>query len=280
MNSIVCRSNALMLRPMQQRKTIIPPFNGRSDNNGGAMGGGGGKWWRRDNVKDGRGGGGGNEDDFSFMLSSTQNIHLLRSRPTGAMMAASVLSSPTAYDRRYGLGFVNKEDAQLVRKNLCSKSRVEIIDYHQNDFSIVSVEKKIDINELPMFIHEMDIQNFLALPFKHNIRIGFVHSVLEDNHREILLEIQTIDAIEMNPFAYKSQLMMNGVYLEDLDGPDPLEDSIKLIDTTENEKRYDENELDFDYDHDFEVDAEADLQLRELYPFIVENDKRERRLDF
>lgn len=319
MNSLVCRSNAVMLRPMQQRQTLLRPFNGRSsDNNDGAMGGGGGgkvpRWWKRNNISgggDGSGGRDGDDNGLSFSMPGlTQNIHILRARPTGAMMAAkvsmaaSVLSSPTAYNRSYGLGFINKMDAQLVRNHLCSKSRVEIIDYSHNAYSVVSVEKKLDINEMPMFIHSMDIQTFVALPFKHNLHIGFVHSVIEENYKEILLEIQTLDAVDMDPFAYKSQLMMNGVFLED--DPDPLVDSIRLMEAIETDETvtatatktatatvdadedpnddeidygYD-NEPDFDYDYDYDFDDDDDVnteliktEMRELRAYEAMIDK-------
>jgi hypothetical protein len=169
--------------------------------------------------------GGGRNDNNKYFLpalsSPVPSIHLLRARPSGNPMSArmsmkaAVLSAPTAYNRSYSLGFVHREDALLVRSHLCSKSKVEIIDYSENAFSVVSVEKKLDIHEMPMFVHEMDFQMFLELPFQQNVNVGFVHQVLEDNYKEILLEIQTLEAIEISPLTFRK--LAEAVVQEDAD---------------------------------------------------------------
>ena len=161
-------------------------------------------------------GGGGNYDDDDLILPITSvlpSVHVLRARPSGNMMsakmsmAAAVLSAPTSYNRSYGLGFVHKEHACMVRDNIGSQSTVEIIDYMPNAFSIVSIEKKHELVEMPLFLHEMDIQLFLSLPFQQNVNIGFVHKVLEDNQREMILEVQTLEAIDISPDIYRKYVL-------------------------------------------------------------------------
>ena len=147
------------------------------------------------------------------------NVFLLRSRKTGD--ALSVRGAPhQRHDpdstRGFCLGFVHREDAELVKSVACPKSRTCFVEEGRWDgysssivvgdagdegevpmFPIVAIEKRIDINELPMFMHKMDMQMFLGMPYRNNAGVGLVHQVLHVGSKDVIMEVQTIDAMEM-----------------------------------------------------------------------------------
>ena len=146
------------------------------------------------------------------ILPPIPTIYLLRSRKDGT--ALTVLGRPPSskyltpsdtpfsaakspVNKCYSLGFIHKEDAELVRKTTSAKSKIVFAPDCDDMFSIVTMERKININELPMFIHEMSFQMFLDLPLKSQIDIGFVHQVLEVNSDDIVMEVQTLDGLHI-----------------------------------------------------------------------------------
>lgn len=192
------------------RRPSLPPNHQRIGAGAGRGGGGGGSNNSSNHCNNSTGTGGGGVGRTTtangFPPSPIPSVFLLRARPTGDVL--SVLPAPSDHlAKRYSIGFVSKDDAMLVRAHVSSKSMIEFVDFSREGFSIVSIEKRVNINEMPTFLHEMDFQLFLSLPFRQLIDVGFVHQVLEDNAREILVEVQTLDAIEMNPLLFRSSAL-------------------------------------------------------------------------
>jgi hypothetical protein len=136
-----------------------------------------------------------------------RNVYVVRSRPHGHILTVSNNGKRQCADTSYSLAFVFEDDAELVRKSVSAKSRIEFVDFSPKEFSIVSVQKRVDINQLPCAIHKQDFQYFMRIPFTTRSSIGIVHQVLEDSAREILLEVQTFEAIEIQPLMYRRRLM-------------------------------------------------------------------------
>jgi hypothetical protein len=112
------------------------------------------------------------------------------------------LRTGTEFNKQYLLGFVHREDAELVQRGTFSKSKMSFLDEEEHcvceeSFSVVVVERRVNINELPMFVHETSLQMFMELPFKAEANIGFVHQLLDVSHDEIVMEVQTLDAIDI-----------------------------------------------------------------------------------
>ena len=159
-------------------------------------------------------GGRGNAAVQTAIPPPIPTIYVLRSRKDGTPLAVEGLryghlkmdmQAPLA-PKSYRLGFIHPEDAAIVRRETCSKSKIEFaseivggVDPRADDdgFAIVTMQRYININELPMFLHEVSFLMFLELPLVESTSIGVVHQVLEVTEREIVMEVQTMDALDI-----------------------------------------------------------------------------------
>ena len=132
-----------------------------------------------------------------------KNVYLVRSRPDQKIMRVK-------HDTQsYAVGFLNLAHAESIRANVSQSARVAFIDYYPQSFSIVSVEKRIDINKLPCYVQPTDFLDFMSFPFRKNLSILFVFDIIDENKKEFVLETQTFDAL-YNPTSFRESLSNYG----------------------------------------------------------------------
>jgi hypothetical protein len=96
----------------------------------------------------------------------------------------------------YLVGFIAKQHADAVVKTVSVTSHIEFEDYDPKGISVLSIEKRININKLPCYVQERDFYEFLGSSQASNCGVVFAYSVLNETPVDTQFEVQTID-----PFA-------------------------------------------------------------------------------
>lgn len=163
-------------------------------------------------ISSGNGGTRGGTTVTMMPMLPIPTVFLLRSRVTGEALSVSG-RPPTSkkrdiktdwdHNKKYMLGFVQKEDAELVQRGSTFGSNIAFTDEDEmcamdKAFAVVTMAREVDINELPMFVHESSLQMFLEMPFKSEANIGFVHQLLDVTPDDIVMEVQVLDSIGLS----------------------------------------------------------------------------------
>lgn len=124
------------------------------------------------------------------MLAAPKNIFLVRSRPDNGVLHCR------HNDKTYLVGFIAKHHAAAMVKTVSVTSRIEFEDYDPNGISVLSIEKRININKLPCYVQERDFYEFLGSSQANNCGVAFAYSVLADTKDDTHFEVQTIDPFQ------------------------------------------------------------------------------------
>ena len=127
------------------------------------------------------------------MLATHKNIFLIRSRPDNAVLHCR------HNDKTYLVGFMAKQHADAVVKTVSVSSRIEFEDYDPKGMSILSIEKRININKLPCYVQERDFYEFLGSSQASNCGIAFAYGIVEDTLNDTQFEVQTLDPLASLP---------------------------------------------------------------------------------
>jgi hypothetical protein len=101
----------------------------------------------------------------------------------------------------YSVGFLFKEHAQGIRPYISETSKVEIAEYNSHNNSILRIEKKININKLPVRVTYDEFASFLAVPFIRNTGAILIYDVVTDDVDETLFDAQILEP-DYNPEAF------------------------------------------------------------------------------
>ena len=115
------------------------------------------------------------------------DVFVIRSHPDNKVLTCS------HQNKSYAIGFISNNHAERVRKNVCTKSKLELLDYNENSFGILSIEKKIDINKSPCYIQSKDFSDFISYPIHKQLGVMFAFRVLLETENKILLETQVFE---------------------------------------------------------------------------------------
>ena len=119
--------------------------------------------------------------------SPVRKVYVIRSQPTNCILNAKHDGRP------YLIGFLNTEQAETLCRRIDQDSKVEFVDYSPQSFSIVRVEKKININHLPCVPMPMQFQEFMSLPYKQQLGVMFSFDIIDEDKQSFVLETQTYD---------------------------------------------------------------------------------------
>lgn len=120
-----------------------------------------------------------------------RKVYLIRSRPE-----SKVLHANTRDGRPYLIGFLSQHLANCICRHVSPVSDVRFLNYSPQSFSIVRVEKKININKLPCMTSAMDFHEFMSYPFKRRLSIMFAFEIIDEDKEAFFLETQTYDAVD------------------------------------------------------------------------------------
>ena len=114
------------------------------------------------------------------------------------------LSSKTGHmnarynDKSYVVGFLFHKHAAKVMPHVCDLSKVEVADFISKHNSRLRVEKKVNINRMPLEVTEEEFIEFLAMPFINNVGTMLVYDIEHEDKDEFLLDVQFVED-EYNP---------------------------------------------------------------------------------
>ncbi len=123
------------------------------------------------------------------MLAARKNIFLVRSRPDNAVLHCR------HNEKTYLVGFMAKQHADTVVKTVSVTSRIEFEDYDPKGISVLSIEKRININKLPCYVQERDFYEFLGSSQASNCGIAFAYGIVDDTPNATQFEVQTLDPL-------------------------------------------------------------------------------------
>ncbi len=120
-------------------------------------------------------------------LAKPNKIFLVRSRPDNGVLHCR------QDNKTYLVGFMAKQDADAVVKTVSVTSHIEFEDYDPKGISVLSIEKRININKLPCYVQERDFYEFLGSSQASNCGIAFAYNILNETPLDTHFEVQTID---------------------------------------------------------------------------------------
>ncbi len=123
-----------------------------------------------------------------------KNVYMIRSRPNNNVMTCRTQEGQTLNTSQYTIGFLNKNEADHIHKFISPTSNVLFAEYSPSSVSLVRIEKKIDINYLPCYIHTKDLKEFMKLPLEYNINILFCTDIIEETKTDFIIEAITYEA--------------------------------------------------------------------------------------
>jgi hypothetical protein len=122
--------------------------------------------------------------------SPVRKIYLIQSRGT-------VLSAKRKDGRPYLIGFLNQAQPDYLKSSICPESKVEFVDYSPESFSIVRVEKKINLDmAYPCETTQMPFYDFMSLPSRQKLSVMFSFQIIDEDPKSFVLETQTYDAVD------------------------------------------------------------------------------------
>lgn len=126
-----------------------------------------------------------------MLLPPIRKVYLLRSRPDN-----NVLHAKTSDGRPYLLGFLSPHLANSIRRHVSPSSDVSFLSYSPQSFSIVRMEKKININKMPCMMTAMDFHEFMGYPYRRRLGIMFSFEIIDEDKDAFYLDTQTFDAAD------------------------------------------------------------------------------------
>ncbi len=144
-----------------------------------------------------------------------ENVYVLRSLKTGYALSGRATSMATTLRplHPYAMGFIDVGDAEMVAEHLHSETSIRLLDHYdrsrQELMSIASIVKcdPGSVALIPTFIECEDMYDFLNHPIYHQMNIGVVHGLYQDDTLHLLMEIQPFDAVSISTDAFRKKLM-------------------------------------------------------------------------
>ena len=133
-----------------------------------------------------------------------QSVYIVRSRPDNMVMRCTTTDAMKSYI----VGFVSEVAARRAVRVVSVDSSVRLKTFTFDDMSIMSVQKKVNINKLPCMVQEKNFTEFIEMPIKNNIDILFAYDVYEETDTEVSFYVQTYDAVCVS--REHLERMMNG----------------------------------------------------------------------
>ena len=126
------------------------------------------------------------------------NVYKLSSK-TGSMTCKGING------KNYLMGFIFKDHANKIKKHVSEDAKVELLEHDNTEYSTVRIEKKININKLPLHTIPMNIEDYLLQPFISSVGLAIVYDIKEDNVDEYFLDTQIFES-EVTPDIFRQQL--------------------------------------------------------------------------
>jgi hypothetical protein len=131
------------------------------------------------------------------------NIYLVRSKMNGHPLSCTTCRT----DHRYTLGFLYKQDAEYVGANVALDTQPTFVDVCRDPDTMQMSAAKIIKPTSSCMRHKTStemqhVYDFMQLPIHDQVSIGLVHQILDENPREIYLEIQTFRHIPLSTDAF------------------------------------------------------------------------------
>ena len=97
-------------------------------------------------------------------------------------------------DRSYSVGFVFKEHPIHIKRFTCEGARVQVVDpWGRRDACVLKIEKKININKLPLRVSYTTFEEFITTPFATNAGCAIVYDVISDDADAFSFDVQLLD---------------------------------------------------------------------------------------
>ncbi len=115
-----------------------------------------------------------------------KSVYFIRTRPDHNIMSC------IHKNQSYVLGFMFREEAQYILPKISVSSKLELFDTDKT-LSIVSIQKRININKLPCYIQEKEFTEVLSMPWTNNQGIAFTYDLFEETTDGYKFETQIIE---------------------------------------------------------------------------------------
>lgn len=122
-----------------------------------------------------------------MLAAKPSKIFVIRSRPDNSVLCAR------HHNKTYLIGFMAKHHADAVAKTVSVTANIEFEDYDPKGISVLSIQKRININKLPCYVQERDFYEFLGSSQASNCGLAFAYSIMDETPEDTQFEVQTID---------------------------------------------------------------------------------------